>query len=73
MLVGLWSIRRVYGTSRVTLFPLLLECGQILLFTVVKYLLQRTVNKGKAIPLQAWTDLEGSRRVTITDFKTICT
>ena len=29
--------------------------------------------KGKAIPLQAWTDPEGSRRLKLLDFKTIGT
>jgi hypothetical protein len=29
--------------------------------------------KGKAIPLQAWTGLEGSRRLRLPDFKTIGT
>jgi hypothetical protein len=29
--------------------------------------------KGKAIPLQAWTGNEGSRRVRLPDFKTIGT
>jgi hypothetical protein len=29
--------------------------------------------KGKAIPLQAWTDPEGSRRLRFPDFKTIGT
>ena len=29
--------------------------------------------KGKAIPLQAWTGPEGSRRLRLTDFKTIDT
>jgi hypothetical protein len=29
--------------------------------------------KGKAIPLQAWTGPEGSRRVRLPDFKTIGT
>jgi hypothetical protein len=29
--------------------------------------------KGKAIPLQAWTGLEGYRRLTIPDFKTFGT
>jgi len=28
---------------------------------------------GKAIPLQAWTDPEGSRRLRLPDFKTIGT
>jgi hypothetical protein len=29
--------------------------------------------KGKAIPLQAWTDPEGSRKLRLPDFKTIGT
>jgi len=29
--------------------------------------------KGKAIPLHAWTDPEGSRRLRLPDFKTIGT
>jgi len=29
--------------------------------------------KGKAIPLQAWIGLEGSRRMRLPDFKTIGT
>ena len=29
--------------------------------------------KGKAVPLQAWTGLEGSRRLRLPDFKTIGT
>jgi hypothetical protein len=29
--------------------------------------------KGKAIPLQTWTDPEGSRRLRLPDFKTIGT
>jgi len=29
--------------------------------------------KGKAIPVQAWTDPEGSRRLRLPDFKTIST
>jgi len=27
--------------------------------------------KGKAVPLQAWTESEGSRRLRLQDFKTI--
>jgi hypothetical protein len=30
-------------------------------------------DKGKAIPVQAWTGLEGSRRLRLPDFKTIGT
>jgi len=31
------------------------------------------LSKGKAIPLQAWTGREGSRRLRLPDFKTIGT
>jgi len=31
------------------------------------------IKKGKAIPLQAWTSPEGSRRLRLPDFKTIGT
>jgi len=33
----------------------------------------RNVKKGKAIPLQAWTGPEGSRRMRLPNFKTIDT
>ena len=33
----------------------------------------QTLCKGKAIPLQAWTGPEGSRRVRLLDFKTVST
>jgi len=33
----------------------------------------QSVCKGKAIPVQAWTDPEGSRRLRLPDFKTIGT
>jgi hypothetical protein len=33
--------------------------------------LSSLVVKGKAIPLQAWTDREGYRRLRLPDFKTI--
>jgi len=45
----------------------------------IKYVTMRTVteantiNKSKAIPMQAWTGSEVSRRLTITDFKTLDT
>jgi len=35
--------------------------------------LKRVKVKGKAIPLQAWTSPEGSRRLKLPDFKTIGT
>jgi hypothetical protein len=31
------------------------------------------LSEGKAIPLQTWTDPEGSRRMRLSVFKTICT
>jgi hypothetical protein len=31
------------------------------------------VKKGKAIPLQAWTGSEGSRRMRLPNFKTVST
>jgi len=31
------------------------------------------IGKGKAIPLQVWTGPEGSRRMRLSDFKTIGT
>jgi len=34
---------------------------------------EKTGNVRKAIPLQAWTGPEGSRRLRLTDFKTIDT
>jgi hypothetical protein len=33
----------------------------------------KILGKGKAIPLQAWTGPEGSRRLRLPDFKTIST
>jgi len=36
-------------------------------------LIETSKGKGKAIPLQAWTGPEGSRRLRIPDFKTIGT
>jgi len=33
----------------------------------------RSIGKGKAIPLQAWTGPEGSRRLRLPDFKTVGT
>jgi len=36
-------------------------------------ILNKVKGKGKAIPLQAWTDPEGSRRVRLPDFKTVGT
>jgi hypothetical protein len=41
--------------------------------TVVVLLLHKQPGKGKAIPLQAYRDPEGSRRLRLPDFKTIGT
>jgi len=40
---------------------------------MVAGILHKAVKKGKAIPLQAWTGPEGSRRLKLPDFKTIST
>ena len=37
------------------------------------YFTSKVKDKGKAIPLQAWTGPEGSRRLRLPDFKTIGT
>jgi hypothetical protein len=43
-------------------------------YCVLKGLRKMTAQvKGKAIPLQAWTGPEGSRRLRLPDFKTIGT
>jgi hypothetical protein len=38
-----------------------------------KYSVHMNLSKGKAIPLQAWTGSEGSRRLRLPDFKTVIT
>jgi hypothetical protein len=40
---------------------------------VYSYVYKYSKGKGKAIPLQAWTDLKDSRRLRFTDFKIIGT
>ena len=40
---------------------------QILIFIII------IITAGKAVPLQAWTGPEGSRRLRLPDFKTIGT
>jgi hypothetical protein len=42
-------------------------------FIIVNFRLFHFYGKGKAIPLQAWTGPEGSRRLRLPDFKTIGT
>jgi hypothetical protein len=49
--------------------------GKTLKFSPLRYALRDQVailrnGKGKAIPLQAWTDPEGSSRLRLPDFKT---
>ena len=43
------------------------------LFQLYKALIKPVVVKSKAIPLQAWTGPEGSRRGRLPDFKTVGT
>ena len=40
---------------------------------MTQLLREMSKGKGKAIPLQAWTGPEGSRRLRLPDFKTIGT
>jgi len=47
-----------------TLFPVTMYLSVKVTFITIK---------GKAIPLQAWTGPEGSRRLRLPDFKTIVT
>ena len=42
-------------------------------FNVFSAYMYLCIYKGKTIPLQAWTDPEGSRRLRLPDFKTIGT
>ena len=46
-------------------------CSLVTIPTAPLY--KRVKVKGKAIPLQAWTGPEGSRRLRLPDFKTIGT
>jgi len=43
------------------------------LIKYIKYCSQSRGNKDKAIPLQAWTGPEGSRRLRLPDFMTVGT
>jgi hypothetical protein len=42
-------------------------------FVLFSIILRRSKGMGKAIPLHAWTGPEGSRRLRLSDFKTIDT
>jgi hypothetical protein len=48
-------------------------CKCAFMFMFYLFISNGSVVKGKAIPLQAWTNLEGSRRLKLPDFKTIDT
>jgi len=52
---------KIYNLERVRI-----TSAEIIFFVYFKV-------KGKAIPLQAWTGPEGSRRLRLPDFKTIDT
>jgi len=56
-----------------TVFPLFLFPLVIMLDVIGWFLDFIGQVKGKAIPLQAWTDPEGSRRLRLPYFKTIST
>jgi hypothetical protein len=46
---------------------------QLYIITVIIIIIIVCINKGKAIPLQALTGPEGSRRLRLPDFKTVGT
>jgi len=58
------QVRAIYKEDRLVLAALLAEKNMRLV---------KGKGKGKAIPLQAWTGNEGSRRLRLPDFKTIGT
>jgi len=49
-----------------------MKCDRIKI-SILVYVIYRLIIKGKAIPLQAWTGPEGSRRLSFPHFKTIGT
>jgi hypothetical protein len=51
----------------------LFEDTSILITNSTTFLDIEGKDKGKAIPLQAWTDAEGSRRLRFSDFMTVGT
>ena len=58
-----------FGTS-----PVILEIHDFILFlNFCNTAISMKRVKGKAIPLQAWADPEGSRKLGLPDFKTIDT
>jgi hypothetical protein len=66
---GIWhrnnKARPAYLTELVSYRPIIIENNRLIL--------KPSKGKGKAIPLQAWTGLEGSRRFRLPDFMTIGT
>ena len=47
-----------------------LFCSFCLMYPKPDYILEIMVKKGKAVPLQAWTGPEGSRKLRLPDFVT---
>jgi hypothetical protein len=45
----------------------------LVILTFITFKTNKSIIKAKAIPLQAWTGPEGSRRLRLPDFKTIGT
>ena len=50
-----------------------LPLRRMLTWSLNLFYLKASKGEGKAIPLQAWTGHEGSRRLRLPDFKTVCT
>jgi len=68
--VGFEPTIQASGRPQIPRLPPRGDCYQEFLF-IVKCKIGK--GKGKAIPLQAWTGLEGSRTLRLPDFKTIGT
>jgi len=66
LLAKLWKLKVFIYISFHKFYFKTLQCCTVIIHENVK-------GKGKAIPLQAWTGPEGSRRLRLPDFKTLGT
>jgi len=68
-----WRKRQGRGDENDQVSKLIGLVQLLVVAVMLMLLLLMMIVKGKAIPLQVWTGLEGSRRLTLPDFKTIST
>jgi len=64
-------ITNMHGTHKTQKTLISVKAVGIYRYQQLLGLARLTLSKGKAIPLQAWTGREGSRRLRLPDFKTI--